>query len=994
MDHLLYEAREKVVQKEAVNASIIGAREGDGRKVMDYHCNLNGVRRRCCHACFLKVLNMKQNQFRNIMDTSDAGYGGFGGSDYKNCSERDRGGGEVSHADLREWLANETVNPRECPGDQEMVSNTFCVRKNVHEACHVWFQEHMECGAEQSPEGEDIYVSVPCKGDLHDMYVADMLKRGWVVEELLSKEEFLVKWRECFPHILLRRECTVIGKCGVCAQLDGEGQKKGNCPETKTALKKGKMLHRMFYSNERMSYQERTHHARGEKGVLSVCIDIMESCDFQPPSGGSQCKFEQSLDCTYVGALCHGVGLTMYRTTNLVGKSADIICHVILDQIQRYIKRNYCNPDVIYIQTDGGGENANMCVFGLLELLVHWRVAHIIIATRFATGHGHDDADGAFGHVKTAWKRMVMKTWAAFKKILEEKHEFSNLKSELVDVHCIHNYWAYFQGCFDKYLSKFQKMQETQHQFRFEAVHNDPWFPLGVKVMYTAFAYFMNVEGIVLADKAAARSDLGRKIGIDFVRTFSKWYPNEDTYESRPVSGFYLLKKIPTVALQVKPYDEADLVAMEKVRDYIVTAQKIDAGEKREWSDFFLNYLPIRGREYHPNGVKPYIPLQCFNDSPFPFRPPSERCRGLVEDKVSAEVEELTLLALAMPCVRCEWEQNPPLPRLYITKTAEVADTLERYNARVNVLIKHLRSKRDDRAEVGCTVAFMEKKLNSMTDVLGKELIARGGTRAERCKRIVPLTNAFYQWMYAPLLPEVETFMANLLTDPLHSQEELYETVKEVGNVKITRNLLRGAMNGTIVNSLFFLFQRRDNDVTQMHQRLYVNKGNMTYCPLDKSKFLTVEDGLTLLAGSMVLGNIGRLRTLYIPYLYEVSADVSVWTLIVVDCTGHSYSLVTPKTSYVDLSASHTGLLMANITLKLNAVLHVAWPTCTLYRTESLEDVDVFHIDQLSCHDSVSWLFAVTYFIVMQAPVEVVPERFVLIEKKLKYFLVHSKLFM
>ncbi len=110
-----------------------------------------------------------------------------------------------------------------------------------------------------------------------------------------------------------------------------------------------------------------------------MVIDIMESCELTLPHGGSICKHIQVINSVLVGALVHGIGLTLYRTTNTIHKSANLIIHVFLRELEKWIARNGGNrPEMIYLQVDGGSENANKYVLAMLELLVVKRVTSTI----------------------------------------------------------------------------------------------------------------------------------------------------------------------------------------------------------------------------------------------------------------------------------------------------------------------------------------------------------------------------------------------------------------------------------------------------------------------------------------------------------------------------------------------------------------------------------------------------------------------------------------
>ena len=68
-----------------------------------------------------------------------------------------------------------------------------------------------------------------------------------------------------------------------------------------------------------------------------------------------------------------------------------------MDQLERFKKRYKKFPKTLYIQFDGGPENANDEVVGFMELLVALRVVPEIYLSRLPVGHTHEDIDAMFG---------------------------------------------------------------------------------------------------------------------------------------------------------------------------------------------------------------------------------------------------------------------------------------------------------------------------------------------------------------------------------------------------------------------------------------------------------------------------------------------------------------------------------------------------------------------------------------------------------------------
>lgn len=147
------------------------------------------------------------------------------------------------------------------------------------------------------------------------------------------------------------------------------------------------------------SYKERCFEAifqvHGLEKVLSLIIDGMDQAKNDIPKEGTQGHFENPIRQHLVGCKVHGHGVSFYSTFGTIsGKSPDFIIHIISNEIAKFKARNDgVFPEKIYVQVDGGGENANKYVLGFLELLVAKRIAKLVLFTRLPVGHTHEDID-------------------------------------------------------------------------------------------------------------------------------------------------------------------------------------------------------------------------------------------------------------------------------------------------------------------------------------------------------------------------------------------------------------------------------------------------------------------------------------------------------------------------------------------------------------------------------------------------------------------------
>lgn len=83
-----------------------------------------------------------------------------------------------------------------------------------------------------------------------------------------------------------------------------------------------------------------------------MIIDGMDQSNCEIPYQGTQAKFgSEALKMGITGIKEHGVGVTIYRTVETVGKGADLTIYCILKQIEKWIERhNGDYPEELYLQ--------------------------------------------------------------------------------------------------------------------------------------------------------------------------------------------------------------------------------------------------------------------------------------------------------------------------------------------------------------------------------------------------------------------------------------------------------------------------------------------------------------------------------------------------------------------------------------------------------------------------------------------------------------------
>jgi hypothetical protein len=94
-------------------------------------------------------------------------------------------------------------------------------------------------------------------------------------------------------------------------------------------------------------------------------------------------------------------------------------------------------------------------------------------------------------------------------------------------------------------LAYTNKLDQTQHQWRFEAEGKSQYFPLGCKTTFRRFASDRVVEFHIKPVEQCI-SPIGKVIGLEPFITFVQWYPSDTCYPDRPgIEGFHILHSIP-----------------------------------------------------------------------------------------------------------------------------------------------------------------------------------------------------------------------------------------------------------------------------------------------------------------------------------------------------------------------------------------------------------------------------------------------------------------
>jgi len=213
-------------------------------------------------------------------------------------------------------------------------------------------------------------------------------------ENKVSLNRFYELWDSLYPLSINRSWVSIPGKCNICYYID-QMRRTSTSLDVQKALQQAHLLHRGgLFMLERQEYKSRVVEALMDNPnnpqIMSIIIDGMDNNKCRCPYMGTQDSFSNPLPQHIIGVKEHGKGVTFFRTFGTVKKQANLTIHCILRMIEQWHARNKKYPTKIYIQCDGGTENANQYVLTFLELLVTKKIVKTILFTRLPTGHTHE----------------------------------------------------------------------------------------------------------------------------------------------------------------------------------------------------------------------------------------------------------------------------------------------------------------------------------------------------------------------------------------------------------------------------------------------------------------------------------------------------------------------------------------------------------------------------------------------------------------------------
>lgn len=288
-----------------------------------------------------------------------------------------------------------------CPGSEEQIIAT------------TWIESYFEKFADKSPDSEEVQLAITYKKDVYKEYKA---ARVLANQEPIGHSLFNELWNALFPHYLVRPWLDVPGKCEVCYEID-TARRSTSDSYVQEALRQCHHMHRGgMFMQERRSYKDRVRYAEENPDTVFSCIiDIMDQSHSRIPYLGTQNALANSLKQMIQGVLTHGqkhngIGFTLFRSFANINKCGSLTCYTFLRSLEQWRNAHGGRfPTEIFLQIDGGSENANKILYGLCEFLVAKRLTKTLLLTRLPPGHTHE------GHFRLFFFKSILTFFYRFR---------------------------------------------------------------------------------------------------------------------------------------------------------------------------------------------------------------------------------------------------------------------------------------------------------------------------------------------------------------------------------------------------------------------------------------------------------------------------------------------------------------------------------------------------------------------------------------------------
>ena len=388
--------------------------------------------------------------------------------------------------------------------------------------CYSWLENRFYLVGDSQPNSSEIHLDPMDKNELHKEYEHESLLYNYKPVEL---SEFLRIWRKSFPHVKIRKYKSCTGKCRVCAELSVK-----TCSyKTKKAMeyiKACRVIHRTDFMEDRLLYHKRMEQAiLGPTEVLSIITDGMQQTHTELPYSANQRPHENKVKQHLQGITTHGKRTRMFRTIDHISLGANTTIHTLLCAIEEEYIANGSIQKTIFIQIDGGSENANYALLAWMEILIYLDIGiEEIWVIRMRVGHNHADQDAKFGRVWKSARKKYLLTPTHYEKLIEDVLKEYPGGAKLIDVFVVPDLVSVVDPFVDPDIEHAFRGIYTQHVFRFQKTAISSAYPLGSRLCYRASALDYFFEFVESEDSP---------IGIAPRKVHVQWYPDHEKEKLR-----------------------------------------------------------------------------------------------------------------------------------------------------------------------------------------------------------------------------------------------------------------------------------------------------------------------------------------------------------------------------------------------------------------------------------------------------------------------------
>jgi hypothetical protein len=207
-------------------------------------------------------------------------------------------------------------------------------------------------------------------------------------------------------------------------------------------------LHRTMFMGERVKYMDRILESRNHPtDVLSMIADGMQQTHCELPYMKNLMSSFPKMKQHLQGVTTHGKRTRIYRTFDNIANGANLAITTLFLSLEEEFQKEGKLPRKIYVQVDGGSENANYTFLGAMEALIAMDIGvEEVWVIRMPKGHNHADQDGKFAIIWVKVRDMSLLSPREYEAaILSALKNFEG-GANCVDLFAIPDYTNLFEG--------------------------------------------------------------------------------------------------------------------------------------------------------------------------------------------------------------------------------------------------------------------------------------------------------------------------------------------------------------------------------------------------------------------------------------------------------------------------------------------------------------------------------------------------------------------